>query len=192
MSPELQSIYDLVRVTSEAEVPLVLGGSLASGAWGHPRHTNDVDCILRMTRASVENFISLSSSTFMLDASVAGSVLDARDPWRSFQMLHTATMTRLDCFVPYDSAFIDSVFARAVVLELGGVAAPVLSAEDIVLFKLRGYELGNRVSDRQWRDITRVLAIQGSRLDFEYLERRADDFGLTQLLVAALDEVGRE
>jgi len=45
------------------------------------------------------------------------------------------------------------------------------SPEDVVLNKLAWYELGNRVSDQQWRDIQSILRVQGDTLDQDYLQR---------------------
>ena len=59
----------------------------------------------------------------------------------------------------------------------------------ILLQKLRGYRLGNEVSDRQWRDILGIIGVQGRRLDLSYLRRGALTLGVTDLLDRALGEV---
>jgi hypothetical protein len=49
----------------------------------------------------------------------------------------------------------------------------VTSAEDVVLRKLRWFDDGDQVSDRQWRDILAVLRTQAGRLDDAYLDSTA-------------------
>ena len=59
-----------------------------------------------------------------------------------------------------------------------------------MIHKLRWYEMGGRISDRQWRDVLGVLKIQGANLDLAYLERTAATLGLSQLLARARSEAG--
>jgi len=56
------------------------------------------------------------------------------------------------------------------------------TAEDIILQKLHWYQIGNGISDRQWRDILGVLKVQGKRLDFGYLKVWAPHLGVEDLL----------
>jgi hypothetical protein len=58
----------------------------------------------------------------------------------------------------------------------------VHSPEDILLQKLHWYRLGGGVSERQWRDVLSILAVQGARLDAEYLAATANAVGLSELL----------
>ena len=61
----------------------------------------------------------------------------------------------------------------------------VHTPEDIVLFKLRWYRLGNETSDRQWRDVVSVLKARAGALDDEYLDQWAENLGVADLLARA-------
>ena len=52
--------------------------------------------------------------------------------------------------------------------------------------KLVWYELGNRVSDQQWRDVQGIVRVQAGALDLRYLRHWAADLKLSKLLEAAL------
>ena len=65
----------------------------------------------------------------------------------------------------------------------------VVSAEDIVVEKLRRWRRGGGISDRQWRDVTGVLEVQGEAFDFVYAERRAADLRVSDLLARARADV---
>ena len=67
-------------------------------------------------------------------------------------------------------------------------SAYVTSAEDIVLSKLEWYRMGGELSDRQWRDVLGVLAVQGERLDVEYMRQMAAELAVSDLLERALTE----
>ncbi len=62
--------------------------------------------------------------------------------------------------------------------------------EDILLQKLRWYQLGGGRSDRQWRDVIAIIRVQGERLDRDYARKNAPALGVSDLLTQALDEAG--
>ena len=64
----------------------------------------------------------------------------------------------------------------------------VFTPEDIVLFKLRWYRLGEELSDRQWDDVKRVLRAQVGRLDEAYLNHWAEKLGVADLLARVRQE----
>jgi hypothetical protein len=64
------------------------------------------------------------------------------------------------------------------------------SPEDIILRKLVWYQMGNRVSERQWLDVLGVLKVQGKNLDAAYLREWAGKLGVAALLAQAWTEAG--
>ena len=58
----------------------------------------------------------------------------------------------------------------------------------MILAKLDGYRQGNQVSDRQWRDVLSIIAVQDERLDQSYLKLWAESLGVADLLRRALEE----
>lgn len=67
-----------------------------------------------------------------------------------------------------------------------GAAGELQSPEDILLQKLRWYTLGHDVSDRQWRDVLGIIAVQGDRLDLPYLRTAAAEVDILDVLNRAL------
>jgi hypothetical protein len=67
------------------------------------------------------------------------------------------------------------------------VVCPVSAPEDVLLAKLRWYKDGGQVSDRQWGDITGVVATNPN-LDLEYTRLWAGRLQVTGLLDRALSE----
>lgn len=62
------------------------------------------------------------------------------------------------------------------------------SPEDVILSKLEWFQMGGRVSTRQWGDILGVLRVQQQHLDLAYLRHWANELHLTDLLTQALQE----
>jgi hypothetical protein len=54
---------------------------------------------------------------------------------------------------------------------------------------LHWYELGDRVSERQWKDVIGVLQVQGKRLNYDYLKKTANRMNVSELLTQAIEEV---
>ena len=62
------------------------------------------------------------------------------------------------------------------------------SPEDIVLNKLKWYEMGKRISERQWLDVLGVIKVQENSIDKEYLKKWAKKLDIYDLLVAAFKD----
>ena len=104
------------------------------------------------------------------------------------------TSQKVDIF-PATDEFHAAQLERASKLPLAflGIDAeyPVASAEDILLAKLQWFRAGGEVSDRQWRDITGVIAINPD-LDLDYARSWAARLRVADLLDKALAEVASE
>jgi hypothetical protein len=167
----------------------VVGGSVASSLHGIPRATQDIDIVVVLWGKDVDGFVKRFESSFYVDRDV---VMDAIKRRASFNIIHLATMYKVDVFVADRSDLVREELNRRLAVELGEPPRKVwvCSAEDIVLQKLDWYEQGNRISDRQWLDVQGVLKVQGAKLDLSYLHRWADAKGLSDLLKKALQEAG--
>ena len=168
----------------------VIGGSLASVAFGEPRGTLDVDVAADIGPEGVAPFLAALAGSFLVDQAWAAEEVRRHG---SFQAIHAATMIRVDVFVPAWTGFHLWKWEqrrRVVLSPSGEVALDVTSPEAIVLQKLVWYRDGGRVSDRQWRDVLGVLKTQSRGLAFADLRRWADQLGVTDLLERALGEAG--
>lgn len=165
-------------------VEYLVGGSVASSVHGVPRATNDVDLVARLGGRHVDALVDALKRDFYVDGDMIRDAISRR---ASFNVIHLATMLKVDVFVFDDSAHAREEMARRQSIELAPGQPPVwmASPEDIVLQKLDWYRKGGEISDRQWGDVTGVLTVQGAALDREYLERWATTLGLTDLLQRA-------
>ena len=66
------------------------------------------------------------------------------------------------------------------------------SPEDVIISKIQWYELGGRVSERQWLDIIGVIKVQENALEKEYLRAWAQQLGIAELLKCAYHDAGIE
>lgn len=173
----LDPLRALGRILDGLDVPWAVGGSVASSLHGTPRSTLDIDVLVRMAPKRAGE----------LAAAAVGFEVDAdhvRDAWlagRSCNIFHDETMVKVDLFPAVD-AFTRGELTRAVVIS--GVRT--VSAEDIVVQKLRWYRAGGEQSRRQLDDVLGVLRTVGDRLDRAYLDAWAAEFGVADLLATVL------
>lgn len=179
----------VTEILETLSVPYVIGGSLASALHGVMRATMDADLVADLRIEHAEQFVRLLGDDFYADLPM---IRDAILHHRSFNLLHLETMFKVDIFVAKPRVFDRNQLSRRQLHLLSQDPerhAYVATAEDTILAKLEWYRLGGELSDRQWRDLTGVIKVQGDRLDCDYLRGIAPDLGVADLLEKALAEV---
>lgn len=180
---------DLVSCLDQLGDPYLVGGSLSTSAFGQPRQTNDIDIVLDLPGGRIGEAMNVFSPKFMVSESEIMDAVTSRQPYASFQLLHLERFMKVDVFVKQDTPIQESSFARRRKIKfIGDAEAWFCSPEDSVLQKIRWYELGNRVSDRQWNDLVQVIEVQAENFDREYFREWADKLGIRELAEEALAE----
>lgn len=185
----IRALSELARVLEELGIAYAVGGSLASGAWGEPRSTHDVDLIAAIADSDVRALIERLSGRFYVDPE---AVLAGLRSGRAFNLVDLELHQKLDVFPARDVLLDRAQIERAVRCELeeGGRTFPITSPELVVLRKLDWFRKGDGISERQWRDVLAVLRIQGDRLDRALMDDLAARSDLTDLLQRARGEAG--
>ncbi len=157
----------LTPVLERVQVPYMLTGSVASSAHGTPRSTRDLDIVIAPTRSQLLALMQqFPSSHYYVDEQQALQALANRS---QFNIIDHSSGWKVDFIIAEDSEYGRTAFTRRRLIDLGGNAVYVASAEDVLIAKLRWAKLGG--SDRQLQDAVGILSIQGSNLDMPYIER---------------------
>lgn len=178
-------VLDVARALFRAGVPYAIGGSTASTFHGEPRSTMDVDVIVHCTALTTDSLAAHLALDFLVDS---GLLREAARRWKMANVIHAQSMTKVDLYFREASGFDAVQVARAVAVSLSPDSPQLVrlvSAEDIVLQKLRWFREGGEVSDRQWRDVLGVLETQAGRLDETHLDVWAERLGISDLLARA-------
>lgn len=190
MLPEPIAVtLQVVDALEQVGATYVIGGSLASTIHGVVRTTLDTDIVAELSLQQAQPFADLLAGAFYLDINTIRNAIQQRN---SFNVIHLATMFKIDVFVskgrPFDRQQLDRR-QRWIADPDSGRTIYVATPEDTVLAKLAWYRLGGELSDRQWRDILGVVAVQGNRLDLGYMRRCAAMLDVRDLLERALGEI---
>lgn len=190
MLPEQIAVTTLVTDALEVlNVPYAIGGSFASALHGVMRATMDVDLVADLRREHVTPLVQALGEAFYADAPMMYDAIDQRS---SFNLIHLASMFKVDVFVARSRDFDRAQLARRqlhLLSEQPECRAYIASAEDTILAKLEWYRSGGEISERQWRDTLGVLQVQGGRLDLTYMRHMAAALGVQDLLERAIQDL---
>ena len=164
--PELTLAEKVVRVMTALEragIPAALGGAHALSYHAEPRATGDADINVFVSVAEVDRVMAA-----MAAAGVGTSAAETAQARAREQIRLLFDGTHIDLFFPVH-AFHGSCQRRAIRMPFDGAELPILSAEDLVVFKV----LFNRPKD--WFDIESVLTTKGAGFDGGYVLHWLDD-----------------
>lgn len=184
----IEVVERLVDVLDSLGITYAIGGSLASSAYGTMRSTQDADIVVQPFSHVADRFHDLIKDEFYVSEEAMREALNSHG---SFNVIHFETSFKIDIFIQGLDKFGQRLLARRRRAKLSGTGfrdLSIVSPEDIILLKLRWFDMTGGTSERQWSDVLGVLAVQGKALDFEYLTRSAQELGLEELLNRAITE----
>jgi hypothetical protein len=190
MSDLREAALQLCRALDSLGIQYAIGGSFASSVHGIARATQNLDIVAAIALSHAEPLADLLKQSFYADLD---QIRDAIQHRRSFNLIHLTTAFKVDIFPasshPLGMQQIERrQFPRTALLGGDPVALPVISAEDILLAKLRWYKDGGGASERQWNDLRNILQVQQDRLDRDYLNQWAAILDVQDLLSKLIDE----
>lgn len=166
----------IVRVFDASSVRYAVIGGVAKAAWGRPRATRDIDVAVSIDALAFAALTSsLADADFAVLKMVGGDLNDTRPD---------IFVARASAGVPVDvliakTPFEEEAVARSVPVVLFGQTVRVVTAEDLVFYKL----LAARPRDRDdVLDVIRTRLAGGHSFDWEHLERLARDWSIEPAL----------
>lgn len=164
----MKDVQDAARTAvaqlEAAGVDYLLVGALAYFAYGLPRHTDDVDAVVSVSTEKLDAVLQALPPDFQVDPQARMEHFTATTRW----VVNIArSVVKLEFFLLGADAHHAEEFLRRRRLWLSGldIEAWIATAEDLIIQKLRW------ARRKDLDDITNILVIQGSTLDFPYIEK---------------------
>lgn len=177
MSEQTEALLAVTRCLETASVPYMISGSTAMNFYARPRMTRDIDIVIELPASAVNRLVDVLSDDFYVDDEMAVAAVRRR---HMFNVIHNATMTKVDFIVRKDEPYREAEFGRRRRLRLGDATLFVVAPEDLVLSKLVWSE--DSGPGTQTIDVRNLLA--AGELDEEYLTTWADRLGVGERLDA--------
>ncbi len=143
----------VVAAFEKLNISYLIGGSVASSVQGLPRTTIGADLVADLKPHHIPLLVAELSPTYYIALSAIQKTVTRQS---SFNVLHLASMTKVDIFILKASPFDQMAFSRKELLQIDSTNSKeffLSTAEDILLYKLDWYRAGGGVSERQWLDV---------------------------------------
>ena len=187
----LPVLKSFIRVLDNLSISYYIGGSIASSVFGLPRSTMDIDIIADIQPFHIPRLKKQLENEFYIDENM---IQEAINQLSSFNLIQLETAIKIDVFIPKKDKYYDCANDRkqkdTLIENDKGSEFYFLSPEDIILNKLKWYEIGNRVSETQRQDVIGVIKVQENSLDKKYLKTWAGKLNVFKLLVDAFNDAG--
>jgi len=189
-NPEiLCALQPVVNAFEKLSIPYYIGGSIASSIHGMARATMDIDIVADVKFHHISLLKQELEKSYYIDEEM---IKEAIQNSSSFNLIHLETVIKIDVFIFKDVPYHQSALERKIkdTFEDDVIKTEFYfsSPEDIIISKLQWYELGGKVSERQWLDVIGVIKVQGDSLDKNYLQVWAKKLGIFELLKNAFND----
>jgi hypothetical protein len=176
-------IQQVIAALEAAGIDYLIGGAVATWAWGEPRATLDLDVVVDIPLESAGKLSDELGKRGMLVPAdiILDNILETRAdiPINAIH-LHSGYKADLYPLRPGDELRA-SAFKRRKMVDLGEPLGNLClhAPEDLIIYKLWYYSLSQQT--KHLRDITSIVTALGDNIDYKIVAYWADKLGLTSL-----------
>jgi len=178
----LNVLEKILKVTAKEDVPVMFMGGIAVSLWGQPRATYDIDGVIGISTAEADKFLSeVSKENFSYDRKKPVKIIQG---FAFITLVYPIKSHKIyiDLFLTSDK-YQEVALSRRKEIVLSGKKIPVISAEDLILYKL----LAGRTKDIE--DVREILIAQKGKLNMRYMKKWAKELGVTTFLSDELNSL---
>ena len=172
MSEELEVLKLVTGRLGKANINYIISGSIAANYYTVPRMTRDIDIVIELKNADIENFIQNFQQDFYVDHEIIKNEVRSRG---MFNLIHKEYALKVDFIVHKNSEFQESSFLRKKKVVVDGISVWIISPEDLIIAKLLWAK--DSYSELQLNDISNLMKTVDS-LDKSYIENWTRKLGL--------------
>lgn len=177
-----EAVATMIDALDALAIPYMLAGSFSSNYYGVPRATRDADFVIQTENVAVAELARRLGPAFQFDPQMSFETVTGTG--RYVVKLRDQPF-KIELFLLSDDPHDTERFNRRRRTTYLKKELHIPTAEDVVVTKLRWSRQGKRLKDAD--DVRNVIALQGDRLDWPYIEHWCDQHGTRALL----DEIRR-
>lgn len=170
---ELEVLADVSARLTGAGIQFMLTGSFAMNFYATPRMTRDIDLVVELRSLRPATIAALFEPDYYASAE---GISDAVVRGTLFNLIHQASVIKVDCILRKPDLFGHEAFRRRQHLSTGTLETWIISKEDLIVSKLKW--AADTESERQLADVRNLV---GTGFDADYVARWVRDLGLTRL-----------
>lgn len=181
----------MLEALEAARVEYLIGGAVASWAWGEPRATMDVDFVVDIPIESVSTLSSeLEKRSMHLPAELILETILEEHADIPINAIHAHSGFKADLYpIRAGDELRHAAFQRRRLVDLGSLIGEVYlhSPEDLIIYKLQYFSLGQQ--SKHVRDISAIVLSLADKLDYQYIESWTNHMGLATLWEELLSRI---
>lgn len=167
----------VIDALEAGEIPYLLVGSFSSNYYGVPRSTEDADFVVHLGETRISVLIDRLGPRFRLNRQMSFETITGTTRW---EVEVSDIPFKIELFLLSDDPHDQERFRRRRRVRVFGRETYLPTPEDVIITKLRWARQGARPKDRD--DVRNVIAVQGDRLDWDYLCQWCDCHGTGEAL----------
>lgn len=179
---QVDVLADTAAMLDFLDLPWMLVGSYASGTWGYPRMTHDIDIVIAYRERDIPRLVEAFQDRYYIDDRM---LLDGVKRKTKVNFVFNETGHYVDLWPLKDSDYDHLSLERRVRTDCQGVQVWVSTPEDTIIAKLRWHKSSG--SEMQLRDVFHLFRLQRD-LDSGYLTNWARFFGVLRQMGKLRDE----
>lgn len=173
----------VIEALEASGIEYLIGGAVASWAWGEPRSTMDLDLVVDIPFDSVEKLsLELSKREMLVPADIIlETILEDRADL-PINAIHMSSGFKADLYpLRSQDELRRGALKRRKRIDFGPPLGPVFvhSPEDLILYKVWYFSLSQQT--KHIRDIAAILLTMGEQLDYAYLNLWMERKGLERV-----------
>jgi hypothetical protein len=172
-----EATTSVIEALESCGIPYMLVGSYSSNAYGVPRATQDADFVIELGETSISELARRLAPSIRIDPQMSFETVTMT---RRYVAEVAGTPFKIELFLLNNDPYNQERFRRRRQTTLMGRQVWIPTAEDVIVTKLHWAVLGNRSKDRD--DARDVIAVQGDRIDWDYVQRWCEQHGTRTLL----------
>ena len=172
-----EAVLKMIEVLEACEIPYILVGSYSTSAYGIPRLTQDADFVIELGETSITELARRLAPSIQIGPQMSSETVTMT---RRYIAEVVGTAFTIELFLLKDEPHSQERFRRRQLVRTLDREVWLPTPEDVIVTKLHWALLANRSKDRD--DARDVIAVQGDRIDWDYVHRWCEEHGTRALL----------